>query len=253
MIERVTPKSLIVSLHDVTPAHDSAVRTCMDFLDEIGIPATSLLVVPEYHGTFLDSDDSFTEWLRGRRDHADEIVLHGWRHIEHAPPKGFVRKLRRALFTRGEGEFLGVSPERCAEMLRHGKEMLAQLDLTSEGFVAPAWLIEPMLYDTLAAEGFRYTTRQMSIVDVEEKRTISALTIVLRGSSLAMNKLGRFYNNWFIRFYANHPVLRVAIHPADIRFNAQPWFGRILKKLLQDRMAVTYGQFIEKTKQMNHG
>jgi len=74
-------KHLVVSMHDVTPARAEATKQCMDMLDSINVPASSLLVVPCYHDTELNSSPEFVNWLHQRQQKGDEIVLHGFRHI----------------------------------------------------------------------------------------------------------------------------------------------------------------------------
>jgi uncharacterized protein len=239
------PPYLLVSMHDVTPAHAKAVREALDLLDDIGVQGVSLLAVPEYHGTHLGESSSFVEWLHRRGRWSDEIVLHGWRHIEHERPKGLMRNLRRTFLTRGEGEFLGIERETCSDLVGKGLARLNSLALEAQGFVAPAWLIEPALYPVLHEAGMRYTTRQMSVIDLKHNLKIGAPTIVLRGSSKLMSKLSRFSNNLWKQFLTGHPVLRVAVHPVDMAHGAQSWYRNFLGALLKQRTTLTYSGLFE--------
>lgn len=234
---------LFVSLHDVTPYYSNEIRAMMELLDELNVTGTSLLTIPHYRGVSLNQDPKFSGWLRARSEKGDEVVLHGWQHVEHRKPKGLARHLRRMLFTRGEGEFLGLSEDECGELLDNGLKLLAAMDFSPRGFVAPAWLIEKSLYPVLRERGFIYTTRQSGIVDLADGRLMLSPALVLRGSSNTMSKLSRFVNNIRIGFNGRRDIIRVAIHPIDVRYRALPWYRTILTKLLAERRSITYGRF----------
>lgn len=237
---------LVISLHDVTPAWEPEVRACMALLDEIGARGVSLLVIPEYRGVVFDREPAFIDWLHTRVAGGDEVVLHGWKHIEQVRPRGFVRSLRRAVLTRGEGEFLGLSTETCREFVGAGLKALAARDFHPTGFIAPAWLIEPMLYPVLRELGLRYTVRQTGVVPLETGRKIAAPTIVLRGSSLKMNETSRAVSTLRLPFWRRRPVVRVSIHPVDFRHGADAWYRTIIPALLENREVVTYGTLVER-------
>jgi predicted deacetylase len=241
----MTDRSLIISLHDVTPAWEAEVRACLTLLDEIGARGVSLLVIPEFRGVAFDREPAFTAWLHERVAAGDEVVLHGWKHIEQVRPRGFVRSLRRAVLTRGEGEFLGLSPEQCGTFVGTGLAALAERDFHPRGFIAPAWLIEPMLYPTLRALGLTYTVRQTGVVPLAGGRKIAAPTLVLRGSSLKMNELSRTVSNLRLPFWRSKPVVRVSIHPIDFRHGADAWYRVVIPALMENRRTVTYGELVE--------
>ena len=72
----------------------------------------------------------------------DEIALHGWTHLDEGRPHGRVDRLRRELYTRGEGEFWALARRGgAAASLRH--RLVRGQRLAAAGFVAPAWLLGP--------------------------------------------------------------------------------------------------------------
>lgn len=237
-------KTLIVSIHDVTPAWSAEVREASTLLLRLGVAKLSLLAVPEYHGTRLDADDQFLSWLRDRSDAGDEIVLHGYRHLEHEKPRGIARRISSALFTRGEGEFLGISASQTSDWLDAGLAMLRNCGFEPEGFVAPAWLIEQTLLPELSRRDFRYTTLRSQIIDLRGRKSIPSPTVVLRGSSRNISRLSRSYFNLMLRLWGGRPVLRLAVHPVDMRHGAQAWIKTILSGPLASRRTTSYIDFV---------
>ena len=153
---------------------------------------------------------------------------------------GFARNIRKALFTRGEGEFLGASISQAGEWIDAGIDILRRCGIEPEGFVAPAWLIEETLLPELGRRDMLYTTLRSHIIDLRSRRTIAAPTVVLRGSSRNMSRLSRGYYNLMLLLWAGRPVLRLAIHPVDIRHGAQAWFKTILSGQLGGRRTISY-------------
>ena len=237
-------KTLIVSIHDVTPACVDEVKEAMSLLRGLGVSKLSLLAVPEYHGTRLDAEADFIGWLRECRDAGDEIILHGYKHLEQSKPRGLSRKIRNALFTRGEGEFLGAAASQAGEWLDAGLEMLRNCGFEPEGFVAPAWLLEQTLLPELTRRGILYTTLRSRILDLRARRAIPAPTVVLRGSSRNMSRLSRSYFNLMLLIWKWRPVVRLAIHPVDIRHGAQAWIRTIIEGPLASRRTTSYIDFI---------
>ena len=74
---------VVVSVHDVTPAHESRIERIYDMFSELGVDRYALLVVPNYHGAWrLDQHPGFVEDLRRRQQGGAEIFLHGLGEIE---------------------------------------------------------------------------------------------------------------------------------------------------------------------------
>src|SRR5687768_6218119 len=81
----VTPpsgrRSLVVSLHDVSPHTLEACREIITQLAAAGVSRTSLLIIPNHHerGHFLDYPE-FCGWLRELVALGHEPVIHGYTH-----------------------------------------------------------------------------------------------------------------------------------------------------------------------------
>jgi len=86
--------SLLVSIHDVTPALAEGVARLWALCAERGV-RPALLVVPDWHGEWpLEAHPAFVAWLRARAGEGAEIVLHGERHDEVGLPRRFADELR---------------------------------------------------------------------------------------------------------------------------------------------------------------
>ena len=73
--------ALVVSLHDISPMTRPDCAAILDELRSLGVPAVSLLVIPDHHhkGHML-ADAEFGAWLREQAATGHEIVIHGYHH-----------------------------------------------------------------------------------------------------------------------------------------------------------------------------
>ena len=106
-----------VSLHDVAPDTWPDCAQLLALCDAARIPVT-LLVVPRYHhGTAVDESPSFAAALQARRARGDDVVLHGYFHVDDGPPaRGPLDSRRRSLQTLDTLTAIRLStPENCTK------------------------------------------------------------------------------------------------------------------------------------------
>jgi predicted deacetylase len=160
MVGTVSPpgRTIHVSVHDASPARWEVLREMDSTLRERGAFPYSLLVIPDLEGgASLDAHPDFCAWLRELQASGVEMVLHGLTHSGGEDCSGFMNTLRRALFTRGEGEFLCLSEEESARRIDAGRRLLeTALGGSVRAFAAPAWLYSPGAVRALARAGFIY-------------------------------------------------------------------------------------------------
>lgn len=210
--------TLLVSIHDVTPRHEEAVRQLWSWCTSHEI-VPALLVVPRWHGRWaLPEHPSFVAWLRSCRQLGGEIVLHGWRHDEVGTCPGLGHRIQAWQSTLGEGEFLALSRVEAASRIRRGKELLDSLAIPPLGFVAPGWL--PGRYsDSVAARlGLEFTEDAGVIRLHGSNRRVRAPACRwssrsrfrrLASDLVARARLvGQRRSEWF----------RVALHPGEVRY-----------------------------------
>src|SRR5665213_158338 len=74
--------SLVLSIHDVSTVTWKRVGRMLQDLAEVGIPVTSLLVIPDHHRKGrIDADPEFSSWLKEVVAQGHEAVLHGYYHL----------------------------------------------------------------------------------------------------------------------------------------------------------------------------
>src|SRR4051794_1893790 len=109
-VRRVSPHSgsvmLLVSIHDVSPAHETNVRKLWELCRSRGL-SPALLVVPNWHGEWpLEQYPQFVNWVQGGVEQGAELILHGERHDENGLRRGPGDAWRAWGNTAREAEFL---------------------------------------------------------------------------------------------------------------------------------------------------
>lgn len=240
--------ALVVSLHDVCARTHDACQTILACLAAAGVRRTSLLVIPADGGAELDAETA--TWLRALAGDGHEIVQHGYYHRRGADEpalRGWAATLD-ALLARGAGEFVALDEAEAARRLAAGRERLAAHGLAAEGFVAPAWLYSPGAAAAVRAAGFRYLTTHLRLRDLARGADHWSFGISNRPGPAAGDRLGRLVNRTLVTAHAPAPLVRLAIHPADLDFG-RPFDHtlRLLDGLLAaGREPLTYLEWLER-------
>ena len=181
--------SLLVSIHDVTPALADGVMRLWSLCAERGV-RPALFVVPNWHGAWpLDAHPVFVAWLRARADDGAEIVLHGDRHDEVGLPRRLGDRLRARLRT------VGLDPV---------------------GFVPPAWLARPEGHDAAGDAGLAFTEDDRAIHLYPSRRRVASPVVrwSARTSARAVGSVAVARARLALQSGAAFP--RVAFHPQDL-------------------------------------
>jgi predicted deacetylase len=233
---------LCVSIHDVAPATWPRCIRLIDAVRAVAPVPLSLLVVPDYHGDSApERDQLFVDALKHRVACGDELVLHGYRHVDEAPaPTTPLAFLQRRFFTAGEGEFAALS---CAEAERRiglGLQWFAASALPTRGFVAPAWLLGRGAWQALRHSGFDYTATRTRLHLLPERQAIAFPALTYSTRSAWRRAASFLYNEARSVGCAGAQVLRIALHPADAGHAAvvRHW-QRLIAHHLEGRRAVT--------------
>lgn len=241
--------ALCVSLHDVAPATWPACRRLLAMLDGIGPLPVSLLVVPDYHHRgCVDHDPAFVRAIEARIARGDEVVLHGYHHLdERVPGSQPLDWLQRRVYTAGEGEFAALAAADAHHRLLRGWDMLTgRLHWPIAGFVAPAWLLGPGARAALTQLPFRYTTTLRSIYRLPDWHETAAPSLVYSVRSAWRRALSRRWNRWLYSRSANLPLLRAGLHPADADHPdvVDDWRA-LLQHALEQRRPLTKRDWVE--------
>ena len=208
--------SLLVSIHDVTPALERGVLRLWDLCAVRGI-RPALLVVPEWHGLWpLEKYPAFVRWLRDRAAEGAEIVLHGERHDEAGLPRGAADRFRAWGRTDGEGEFLTLDRTAAAARIARGLARLRALGLEPIGFVPPAWLAREDAHSAAAVAGLRFSEDGRSIRLFPSGRRLGSPVVrwSARSPLRARGSVAVARARWALQRRARFP--RIALHPQDL-------------------------------------
>ena len=215
----MTVRALVVSIHDVSPLTREATARILADLAGIGIPVTSLLVVPDHHRRGnITADPAFRAWLREVTAAGHEPVLHGYYHqrAQRTHESPLTRFFTRH-YTAGEGEFFDISADAATPLLTRGRDELTQAaGRAPTGFIAPAWLLSPEGEAAARTLGFTYTTRLKSIIHLPTGRTLNSQSLCWSVRSQWRRTVSIAWNNLLFRALRANPVMRLSIHPPDI-------------------------------------
>lgn len=235
--------ALLVTIHDVTPALQGRVKTLWALCAERGI-IPGLYVVPDWHGgSPIEGDAAFVQWLRDRAADGAEIFLHGERHDEIGLPRTWRDELRAFGRTNKEGEFLTLDYDAARARIDRGIARLRSLGLAPIGFVPPAWLAKRATHDAVRDAGLAVSESDSAIFVHARRATIASpvLRWSARGAFRSYGSVLQERIRW--RTQRRTPVMRIALHPADLD---HPAVERNMRVALDAWMRVrTAGRYCE--------
>ena len=207
--------TLLVSIHDVAPPNLAAVRRLWQLCRDAGV-VPALLVVPDWHGSApIEHDADFLMWLRGAVTEGAELLLHGERHDETGRPRALTDELRAAGKTAREGECLTLDAPELEALVARGLGRLRALGFSATGFVPPAWLMRADARPGIYAAGVTFTEDEGAIYLASGRRIPTpALRWSTRTAFRAQASV--LVSEWRWRSQRRTPVMRIALHPADL-------------------------------------
>jgi predicted deacetylase len=229
-------RSLMLVLHDVAPETWPDYRPFVQAVDALGDIPISWLVVPDFHRrNRLEDHPEFCTMLDGRLARGDELVLHGCHHADEAPtPRSPRAWFMRRIFTH-EGEFYPLDEAESTRRLQQGIELFARMQWPLHGFVAPAWLLGPGARRALAKTGLTYTSDPRHLYLLPDYTPIDAPGLVWSARSAWRRGMSRLLSEQMLTRHRQAPVLRLGLHPVDMRHDfSRHYWQDLLTRLLQD-------------------
>ena len=238
---------LILAMHDVTPATWPACKVLLSALDEVARVPKSLLVIPNfYRGPTARNSERFCRVMSECLAEGDELVLHGYAHLDDQPPGGVIDQLIRTRYTAGEGEFSAIPLAAARARIEAGAAWFAANGWPLHGFVAPAWLMNPATWEALDGLPLRYTTTLQRFYLLHPRRPLKAPCLTYSVRSPARRLVSRYYLRWLAQRHAEAPLVRLGLHPADA---AHPdvirHWQELLAACLETRTPVTKNGFAQ--------
>jgi predicted deacetylase len=208
--------SVLLSIHDVTPAWETQVDALWALCRERGA-TPALLVVPNWHGEWpLRAAPGYVEWVRARAADGAEIFLHGERHDEVGLPRAWRDSQRAFGRTNKEGEFLTLDYQPAFERIGRGLELFRELKLSPIGFVPPAWLCRPGTHTACMAHGLAVLEDDAAIYLTESGTRLPSPVLRWSGRTdfRARGSAVQAAVRW--RTQQQEPYFRIALHPMDL-------------------------------------
>jgi len=239
----VLARALVVSIHDVSPLTRDDSEKILAELREIGVEKTSLLVIPNHHrrGHFLD-DAAFCEWLKTQSARGHEIVMHGYFHQRVRRENESARaKIVTRFYTADEGEFFDLDENFARALVEKSRAEFAEIDLHPRGFIAPAWLLSDAAERALRELRCEYTTRLKTVSDFVSNTTHDSQSLCWSVRSGWRRATSLAWNAFLFQKLRENPLLRVSIHPPDVR-HEKIWrqICVLVSRALEDRAPMTY-------------
>jgi predicted deacetylase len=237
------PRSLVVSLHDVSPHTRPDCASILSELQTLGVPHTSLLVIPDHHHKgHMMADADFGSWLRDQAAAGHEIVMHGYHHLRpRRDGEKLAAKLTTRFYTADEGEFYDLDGATTTKLVTKARGEFSQLGVNPAGFIAPAWLLSDEAEAALRDLQCEYTTRLGSVLDLRTGRAFASQSLVWSVRSAWRRQMSLAWNALLFNRLRQNPILRISIHPVDLR-HAKVWqqIRKLISRALAERQSLTY-------------
>jgi predicted deacetylase len=235
-------RAVCIAIHDVAPATMPACERLFALIAELGAPPATLLVVPDFHRRGrIERDLAFVRAIDRRLANGDEVALHGYHHVDDGPvPHSPIEWLQRRVLTASEGEFSALTQHEAEQRIGAGLAMFERLHWNVAGFVAPAWLLGDGARAALARTPLRWTSTHGAIESLADAQRIVAPAISASARSAWRRWTSRRWLTLARTAFRAEPLVRVALHPADVVDVAliDAW-RRLIVALLSERTALT--------------
>lgn len=240
-------RSLMLVLHDVAPETWPDYRPFVEAVDALGraglghIPITWLVVPDFHHRNALDAHPEFCRVLDARLACGDELALHGFYHCDDAPkPRTPKDWFMRRVYT-WEGEFYALDRAEAQQRLEQGMALFQRHAWPLHGFVAPAWLMSPGTREALSASGLSYTSDPQHFYLLPEHTPIDAPGLVWSARSAWRRGMSRLISERALREHRDAPLLRLGLHPVDMRhgFSRGYWLDLLRRLMDEGRVPTT--------------
>ncbi len=212
-------KTLLASIHDVSPKFEGAVDALADRLaGHLGGLRLAMLVVPDHWGDSpITAGTPFAARLRAWADAGVEMFVHGWFHRDTATHSG-ADAWRAKHMTAGEGEFLGLDGNEALSRMTRGKALVEDIiGRPATGFIAPAWLYSDAARGALGEAGFALAEDHARVWAPTRGNAVVARGPVITWASRSRNRqLSSLAAAAALRVVLRPArVVRIAVHPGD--------------------------------------
>jgi predicted deacetylase len=198
-VEPVEDKTVLLSIHDITPVHEDDIVRTYDLLTKLGISSLTLLVTPFYGMKKINSftrGSLFSEFLLSLDL---EISLHGYSHFTKSGAMN---------------EFSGLTTEKARSRMKDGISLISSsFGKKPLGFVPPLWEAPPRIIKTAKELGFTYGVENTNIHRFSDSRTFSTGAHIVSQGHRTIDTESAIFE------IELGGALQIAMHPSDHRMN----------------------------------
>lgn len=201
-------------MHDCMPETMGKVTAILGRLRALGVPPTTLLVVPG-----RDWSPAHIATLKQLADAGHSLAAHGWRH--HTRPRTLFHRLHALLISRDVAEHLALDAAGIAHLLRRSHGWFQRHGLpVPEFYVPPAWALGAIRAEDLARSPFRLIeTTSGLLVRGGTGQAFRLRKLPLTGFEADTAWRAAFLRRWNQsqrrQALRNGTPLRISIHPDD--------------------------------------
>lgn len=235
-------QNLLLVLHDVAPQTWPDYQTFVEAVDALGSIPMTWLVVPDFHKRNpLACATEFRHMLDRRLQRGDELVLHGFYHLDDSPPPHSLKDyVMRRIYTH-EGEFSTLDQATARQRLEDGIALFQRFGWPLAGFVAPAWLMSLGTRQALSTLPLAYTSGPRHLYRLPDFTPIAAPGLVWSARSGWRRGLSKGVCNLQLSRMQEAAVIRLGLHPVDMRHDLSRrfWMQTLQQLLYQGRTPLT--------------
>jgi predicted deacetylase len=197
-VEFVKDDTVLLSMHDVTPAFEDDVLSSYDRLIDLGINSFTLLVTPMFEmkkSNTLERNPIFSQYISSLNL---EVSLHGYGHLSKSGRTD---------------EFSSLEQERAISRMRAGISMVRNsIGQIPYGFVPPGWKVPPRISKAVEGMGLHYCVSGNEIHCFKEQKILKTADLVVSHGEPSAS-----FVNAMLEIELGGPI-QIAVHPKDHRF-----------------------------------
>lgn len=202
---------VVVSIHDVSPYFNREIEIILKELEGV---KKSLLVTPLWNESNALNKD-FISMIAG-----EELVLHGLTHRTYK--KDYTGKLL-LMSTRSFKEFYQLSEKETRHKIVTAMELFQDsFHKSPAGFIPPMWYHNQYTIEVLKELGFGYTESGRAFINLQTGEKIKSIPMCFDfGRNHLLNYISVYGWKYFFK-HLKQPLLRLSIHPADVKHGFLP-------------------------------
>ncbi len=226
-VEPVDDKTVLLSVHDISPVYEDDVVETYDLLTDMGISSLALLITPFYgmkRSNSFSRGSPFTEFLLSLDL---ELSLHGYSHFTKSGAMN---------------EFSSLSSERTLSRLKDGVTLFQQgFGQKPIGFVPPLWTSPARIVKATREAKLAYCVEGNNIYRLSDSATFSTAERVISQGQRSINFESAIFE---IELGGS---LQIGIHPTDYKTNT---LFELLSDLLdrQEYRFIGYRDFLHENR-----